>query len=326
MNQKAMVVGAIVVVIMVIAAAVVALNWNSDDTQTSDNYQYELEYSYYLKQETDTDLANCWNGSWGILYNNGKSTLYEFRIFITNVGETTYSSSYDDFGIIDLGSSNPDRVNTFTMSALIDVQPGETKETYGIVNAYEFGGLVLNPEKANQIHATEVEYVSPDPTRDVFKSEFEVGDYYIVAVTATDWRMGYTEPSVNCHRVEIKSVNDDGTYDTGGSVSRDDETLDELLFHWGIGVSEETVQQNLDSDAQTFVYNTYLGPRECYSVTVYEAQSGYESTRTFIIGTEPVNGYYPVYSWHWENGWWNQLDYEAEYVVLYSSLIEPLDA
>ena len=326
MNQKVMVVGAIVVVVAVIAVAIVASNPDSDDSRTSDDYQYDLEYSYYVKQETDTDLAYCWDGSSAIFKNNGGETFYEFRIFITNVGDTAYTISYDDFGVIELGFSDTDRVVLLNSYAIVDVQPGETKESMAIASVREFGGLVLNPEKADQIHATEVEYVSLDPTKDVFKSEFEVGDYYIVAITATDWKMGYTEPDVVCYRVEIESVNEDGTYDTRGAASRDNETLDELLFHYGIGLSKETVQQYLDPDAQPFVYDSYLGPKECYSVTVHETQSGYESTRTYNIGTEPVNGYYPVYSWHWENGWWGQLDFEGEYVILHSTLIEPLDA
>ena len=138
-----------------------------------------------------------------------------------------------------------------------------------------------------------------------------------------DRPMGYTEPVVYCYRVEIESVNEDGTYDTTGSAARYDQTFEEVVSEWMTGLSEETVQQYLDPDAKTFVYDSYLGPKECYSVTIREGIAGWVSNRTYYVGTEAVNGCYPVYSCHWTNGWTYEGLTDIDYVVLYSTLLEP---
>ena len=312
---------AVIVAICVISAITGSVN-NSNDTPKESHDQYELEFYYDLIQESDTDIATCWNGRWAITFNNGYQTYYEYRIIINNLGERAYTFQREDFGMIDNSRPETDNLVLFTSYKPTTIEPGEIGEVWGLAGGQDCGGIALNPDKTDEIHASFNINLKLEPSKDEIRTNLEIGDYYTISLNGIDGRVGNTEPSIYVYSYEISSINTDGTYDTNGSIDRINQTFDDIVSQYGIALPESVVTQYLEPNAQSFIYESYLGPKQCFSITIEQYESGYESSRTYYIGTEATNGYYPVYWKHTVEGWFYADKLDSEMMVLYCTFFE----
>ena len=303
---------------VVVVAVVYVVFSNADDNHNLN--PGEVEYSHYVFFETDGDMPSYYHGIAGISYNTQGRHWNLAAFYIENVGSSEYEFNPYDWGYIDQTSVTEYHDGyvraSFAPYGSVVLSPGESyTTTFSFYNDADTD-VLHDPDINDGVTYTAVDYVMPEPSIDMVRTELVDGDsfYVVTDFVGEQWvrtMYGYT--------LDVQDVGLGGYYDVRyGFFSNNGEqtqTFDEIVNSYSVALSVDFVE-SLNPSGYEFELDTFLGPKTCMSVTEYlDTIPGYVNQVTYYIGSNPSNGYYPVYQYVVTYGFYGQLTEHRSYII-----------